>query len=105
MANIAKVLYRGAASTTANTLLYTQPNTSTTTVVTDIVVTNTSAASATYTLSIADVPLASGITIGANDSTVISIKQVIAASNPAATIKGSASATTVIFHISGMEIS
>lgn len=104
MATTTKVFYRGAASTTANTVLYTAPNTSTIAIVTNIVVTNTSAASGTFRLSLADVALATDTVIAANDSTVIDLKQVIPANNPALTIKGSASATTVIFHISGVEI-
>ena len=103
MATTSKVLYRGAA-TTSSTTLYTQPNTSTTTVVTDIVVTNTVATGATYELNIAGTVLAKTVSIAANDSVVIGIKQVIPPSNPAATITGLASATTVNFHISGVEI-
>jgi hypothetical protein len=95
-----KKLFRGAAATTVQTL-YTVPS-STTTSITNIVVTNTAGSSATYTLSIGGQKLAENITVGANDSAVIDIKQVI---NATETITGLASATTVIFHISGVEIS
>ena len=103
MATTSKTLFRGAASTSSTTL-YTVPTTSTTTVVTDIVVTNTASASGTYELLIDDVVLAKTVTVGANDSTIIQLKQVIPANATPKTIKGLASATTINFHISGVEI-
>jgi hypothetical protein len=100
MANTAKVLFRGAATTTVGTTLYTVPA-STTTVVTDIVVTNTAVTSGTFTMALAGTNIATTVTVGANDSTVIPLKQVLATTN---TITGGASATTINFHISGVEI-
>jgi hypothetical protein len=70
-------------------------------VVTDIVVTNTAGASGNFTMSLDDIKIAEQVTVAANDSTVIQIKQVLTA---AKTIKGGASATTINFHISGVEI-
>jgi hypothetical protein len=99
MATTSKVLFRGAASTSSTTL-YTVPS-ATTTVVTDIVITNTAASSATYELLLNDIVLAKTVTVGANDSTIIQLKQPLTA---AQTIKGLASATTVNFHISGVEV-
>lgn len=99
MATTSKTLARTAAATSSTTL-YTVPS-ATTTVVTDIVVANTSASSATFSISLNDVVFANTITIGGNDSTVIQVKQPLTA---AQTIKGSASATTVNFHIGGVEI-
>jgi len=101
MATISKALFRGAATTTTTTTLYTVPA-STTTVVTDIVVTNTAAATGTFTIALDDVSIATTVSVGAYDSTVISIKQVLATTK---TIKGGASATSMNFHISGVEIS
>jgi hypothetical protein len=101
MATISKALFRGAATTTTSTTLYTVPA-STTAVVTNIVVVNTSGTAATFTLSLADVKLAETVSVGAFDSTVLDIKQVL---NAAETLKGGASATSVIFHVSGVEIS
>lgn len=95
-----KVLFRGAATTTTTTTLYTVPA-STTTVVTDIVVTNTAAAVGSFTMALAGTSIATTVTVGANDSTVIPLKQVLATTN---TITGGASATTINFHISGVEI-
>ena len=99
MATTSKVLFRGAAST-SNTTLYTTPS-ATTTVVTNIVVANTSSSSITFDLSLDDVQIANDVSIAANDSITIDLKQVLATTK---TIKGLASATTVNFHISGVEI-
>jgi hypothetical protein len=99
MATVSKALFRGAASTSSTTL-YTTPS-ATTTVVTNILVANTSATNATYDLSLDDVQIANDVAIAANDAVIIELKQVLAATK---TIKGLASATTVNFHISGVEI-
>jgi hypothetical protein len=99
MATTSKILFRGAASTSSTTL-YTVPS-ATTTVVTDIVIANTAASNATYELLLNDIVLAKTVTVGANDSTIIQLKQPLTATQ---TIKGLASATTVNFHISGVEI-
>ena len=99
MATTTKALARGAAATSSATL-YTVPA-ATTTVVTNIVVTNTAASSGTYELLLNDVVLAKSVTVGANDSTIIQLKQPLTATQ---TIKGLASAVTINFHISGVEI-
>jgi hypothetical protein len=97
------LLARTAASTSSATL-YTQPSTSAITVVTNIAVTNTAATAATFTLSIGGVAIQSGSTLAANSTAYLDLKQVIPASNPVKTITGFASATSVNFHISGVEI-
>ena len=99
MATVSKALFRGAASTSSATL-YTVPA-STTTVVTNIAVTNTLSADATFTLLLDDVSIGTTVTVGGYDTTVIDLKQVLATTK---TIKGLASAVTVNFHISGVEI-
>ena len=101
MPQTSKALFRGAATTTTTTTLYTVPA-STTTVVTDIVVTNTAGSAGTFTMALAGTSIATTVSVGAFDSTVIPIKQVIATTQ---TITGGASATTINFHISGVEIS
>jgi hypothetical protein len=101
MATISKALFRGAATTTVGTTLYTVPS-STSTVVTSIIVTNTSASAGTFTMALGGTNLATLIAVGGNDSTVIDLKQTLTA---AQTITGGASATTINFHISGVEIS
>lgn len=99
MATTSKVLFRGAASTSSTTL-YTTPS-GTTTVVTNVSVTNTSSSSASFTLSLDGIAFASGVVVAGNDTTSIDTKQVLVATD---TITGLASATTVNFHISGVEI-
>ena len=99
MANTAKQLARAAASLTSATL-YTVPA-STTTVVTNIAVANTAASSATFDLSLNGVQLFNDVTVAANTTAFIDLKQVLSATQ---TITGLASATTVNFHISGVEI-
>lgn len=104
MATTSKVLYRGSANTNTATTLYTAPTTSTTAVVTSIVVSNTANTGATYTLAIDGVAVANTVTVAANDTVLIDLKQVIPADATPKTITGGASATTVKFHISGVEI-
>lgn len=100
MATTTKVLARTAATTNTGTTLYTVPS-ATTTVVTSIVVSNTAASAGTFTLAFGGVALASAVSVAANSITTIDIKQVLAATQ---TITGGASATTINFHISGVEI-
>ena len=100
MANTPKVLYRGAASTTTTTTLYTVPA-STSTIVTNIVVSNTGSSSYTFTLYLAGTLLANTVSIAANSIATFDIKQILATTN---TIQGGASNTAVTFHISGVEI-
>jgi hypothetical protein len=101
MATTSKSLFRGAATTTTTTTLYTVPS-STTAVVTEIMVVNTAGSAGTFTMALDDVSIATTVSVGAFDSTVIPLKQVLAT---AKTIKGGASATSINFHISGVEIS
>lgn len=100
MANTAKSLFRGAATTTLTTTLYTVPA-STTTIVSDIIITNTASSSATFDISLAGTKLFAGVTIEANSTIQIEPKQPITATQ---TIQGGASATTVNFHIAGVEV-
>jgi len=101
MATISKALFRGAATTTTTTPLYTVPS-ATTAVVTEVLVVNTADSAGTFTIALDDVSIATTVSVGAFDSTVIPLKQPLTA---AKTIKGGASATTINFHIAGVEIS
>jgi hypothetical protein len=101
MATTSKVLFRGAATTTVGTTLYTVPS-ATTTIVTNIVVDNTSTSSQTFTISLDGVEVLSAAPLDANASAFFDLKQVLATTK---TITGLASATSVRFHISGVEIS
>jgi hypothetical protein len=100
MATVTKALARTAAATSSATL-YTVPA-ATTTVITNIAVANTAGSAGTFTLLLDDVDLHTTTAIAANTTVYIDLKQVLAA---AKTIKGFASATTIDFHISGVEIS
>ena len=99
MATSPKALARAAAATSSATL-YTVPA-STTTIVTNIAVTNTAGASATFTVALDGVVLIPAASIAANSTAFFDLKQVLATTK---TITGFASATTVNFHISGVEL-
>jgi hypothetical protein len=100
MATTTKALFRGAATTTVGTTLYTVPA-STTAVVSNIVVSNTAATAGTFTIALNGTALATTVALAANSIATFDIKQVLATTN---TITGGASATTINFHISGVEI-
>jgi hypothetical protein len=104
MATTPKVLFRGAATTTVTTLLYTVPS-ATTTIVSNIAVTNTASSAGTFTLALgasgSELALHTTAAIAANSTVYIDCKQVL---NAAEVIDGGASATTINFHISGVEI-
>jgi len=99
MATTTKALARTAAATTSTTL-YTVPS-STTTVVTNIAVCNNVATAGTFTILLDDIELHKDTAVAANSTVYIDLKQVLATTK---TIKGFASATTIDFHISGVEI-
>jgi hypothetical protein len=99
MATTTKALARAAAATSSATL-YTVPA-STTAVITNIAVTNTAGTAGTFSLLLDDVSLHTTAAIAANTTAYIDLKQVLATTK---TIKGFASATTINFHISGVEI-
>ncbi len=94
-----KILFRGAAAT-GSTTLYTVPA-STTAVVTNIIVTNTAGSAGTFTLNLNGTALFTTAALAANTTAMFDIKQVLTTTQ---TITGLASATTINFHISGVEI-
>jgi hypothetical protein len=104
MSTTTKPLARTAASVTTTTVLYTVPA-STTTVVTNIAVVNTAGTAGTFTLamgpSAGQIALHTTTAIAANSTVYIDLKQVLLTTN---TITGGASAITINFHISGVEI-
>jgi hypothetical protein len=100
MATTTKALVRAAAATSSATL-YTVPA-STTTVITNIVVTNSAATAATFTITLDGVDLFKTCALAANSTAMFDLKQVLATTK---IIAGFASAVTVSFHISGVEIS
>lgn len=100
MATTSKQFFRGAASLTETTL-YSVPS-STSAVVTNIIVTNSSADTATITLKLDGVAIAVDSAIQGNTSMAWDMKQVLEELN---VISGSASSTDINFHLSGVEIS
>jgi hypothetical protein len=100
MATATKVLARTAAATSSTTL-YTVPA-GTTTVVTNIVICNPTGSAVTASMTINAIDLLGSVSIAANSSAFFDLKQVIPATQ---IIAGSASSTSVDFHISGVEIS
>ena len=99
MAVTPTVLYRGAAATTSTTL-YTTPA-STTAIVSNIVIANTSGSAQTFTLSLNGIVIASATAIAANSTTFIDLKQVLPTTQ---ILAGFASATTVNFSVSGVQV-
>lgn len=99
MAVTSKALARTAAATSSATL-YTVPA-ATTTTVTNIVVTNSAGTSGTFTITLDGVDLFKTTTIAANSTSIYDLKQVLTTTK---VIAGFASATTVNFHISGVEV-
>jgi hypothetical protein len=99
MAVTSKVLARTAAATSSTTL-YTVPS-STTAIITNIAVANGTSTAGTFTLLLNDIELQKDTAIAGNSTIYIDLKQVLPTTQ---TIKGLASATTIDFHISGVEI-
>jgi hypothetical protein len=99
MATLSKALSRTAAATSSATL-YTVPA-STTTIVTNIVVSNSAATAATFTITLDGVDLFKTVSLAANTTAMFDLKQTLATTK---IIAGFASAVTVNFHISGVEV-
>ena len=99
MATTTKTMARTAASLTSATL-YTVPA-STTAVVSNIVVTNTASSAGTFTLALDGISLFTTTAIAANSTAMFDVKQVLTTTK---TITGLASATSINFHICGVEI-
>jgi hypothetical protein len=93
-----KLFYRGAAATSSTTL-YTVPS-STTSVLTDIVVSNTSADQQYVTITVDGINLVPAVPISGNAVINFQFKTVIATTK---IIAGFATSTDVKFHISGVE--
>ena len=104
MATLTKAMARSSFQTTVSEL-YAVPSTTTTAIVTNIVVSNTTGANQTFNILIDGVELFSGTPINGNSTISIDIKQVLDASITPKTITGFATANTVKYHISGIELS
>jgi hypothetical protein len=100
MPTTTKVLARTAAATSSTTL-YTVPA-ATTTVVSNIVICNPTTSAVTASMTLNAIDLLGSVSVAANSSAFFDLKQVLDATQ---VIAGSASSTSVDFHISGVEIS
>lgn len=99
MSDTSITLFRGAAAT-SNTTLYTSP-TGVAVAVTNIAVVNDSASAITATINLATIPLLGSISVAANSTQFVDLEQIIYNGE---TITGSASTSTVDFHIAGYEV-
>ncbi len=97
--NTPVTLFRGNATTTTGTTLYTVPAL-TTAIITSIVVANNSSSAQTFTMAFDGIAIATATALAANTTQVIDMKQVLTTTK---LITGGASATSVSFHISGVE--
>jgi hypothetical protein len=97
--NTPKALFRGAATTSTGTTLYTVPA-STTAIITSLVISNNSSSAQTATIAFDSQPIMTAVALAANTTQVIDMKQVLTTTK---LITGGASATSVSFHISGVE--
>jgi hypothetical protein len=104
MATLTKAMARGSFATSIADI-YIVPTSTTTSIVTNIVVTNTTNNARTFTLLLDDVEIFNSTPIEGNSTVSIDLKQVLDASGTMKKITGFASATTVKYHISGIEIS
>jgi hypothetical protein len=103
MATISLALARGAFANAIQDI-YTVPTTGTTTIITNIVVVNTSASAGSFTLVLDGVDLFSETVINGRSTISIDMKQVLDASPTPKKIRGFASSNAVKVHISGVEI-
>lgn len=104
MATVTKAFARTAFATTIGAL-YTVPTSGTTAVVTSIVVVNTAAGSATFTVLFDGVEIFNLTPIAGNSTISIDMKQVLDANATPKVIQGFSTSTAVKVHISGVEIS
>jgi hypothetical protein len=96
--NTPKTMARGAFATSSATL-YTTP-VSTTAIVTSIVVANTSGSQQSFTISFDGIAMFGTCAILPNTTQIVDIRQVLTTTK---VITGFASATSVNYHICGME--
>jgi hypothetical protein len=109
MAVTSKVLSRKTLTTTSTDVLYTVPTSSTTTVITNIIVSNITGSSASFNLSLPDssgtqVSIATGITVAANSIASFDLKQVIGGSGTQTVVGYASTGSALTIHISGVEI-
>ena len=99
MSNSTFTIFRGAAATSSTTL-YTSP-TNVATGISNIAIVNDSASAVTATINLATIPLIGSMSVPANSTQFIDLDQIIYNGE---TITGSASTSSVDFHIAGYEV-
>jgi hypothetical protein len=103
MATLPKAFARGSFATSVADI-YIVPTSSTTSIVTNIVVSNTTNSQQTFTILLDEVEIFNTTPIAGNSTVSIDLKQVLDASTSLKKITGFATATTVKYHISGIEL-
>jgi hypothetical protein len=103
MATLPKAFARGSFATSVADI-YIVPTSTTTSIVTNIVVANTTNTQQNFTILLDDVEVFNITPIAGNSTVSIDLKQVLDASGSMKKITGFATATTVKYHISGIEL-
>ena len=103
MAALPKAFARGSFATTVADI-YVVPASTTTSIITNIVVANTTSTQQTFTILLDEVEVFNTTPIAGNSTVSIDLKQVLDASITLKKIKGFATAATVKYHISGIEL-
>jgi hypothetical protein len=98
-----KAFARGSFATSVADI-YIVPTSFTTSIITNIVVANTTNTQQTFTILLDDVEVFNTTPIAGNSTVSIDLKQVLDASTSLKKITGFATATTVKYHISGIEL-
>jgi hypothetical protein len=103
MAALPKAFARGSFATNVADI-YVVPALTTTSIVTNIVVANTTSTQQTFTILLDGVEVFNTTPIAGNSTVSIDLRQVLDASTSLKKITGFATATTVKYHISGIEL-
>jgi hypothetical protein len=103
MATLPKAFARGSFATSVADI-YIVPTSTTTSIVTNIVIANTTNTQQNFTILLDEVEVFNTTPISGNSTVSIDIKQVLDASASLKKITGFATATTVKYHISGIEL-
>jgi hypothetical protein len=103
MATLPKAFARGSFATSIADI-YIVPTSLTTSIITNIVVANTTNTQQTFTILFDEVEVFNTTPIAGNSTISIDLKQVLDASTSLKKITGLATATTVKYHISGIEL-
>lgn len=109
MPTLSKLLARKTLTTTNTDVLYTVPS-STTTVVTNIIVSNITGTAASFNITMADgagtqVALATGVSVAANSIATFDLKQVLGGTGTQTIVGWASTGSALTIHISGVEIS